>query len=207
MTFDIQEILDFLPHRYPFLLIDRIVEFEPAKRLVAIKNVTINEPFFQGHFPGYPIMPGVLVVEAMAQAGGIIMMAEMPDREKKLVVFTGIERAKFRRPVTPGDQLRIEVDVLSFRTRAGRIEGKAYVDGKLACQATLTCQVVPRVRERQPAAADPERRAAQRLQRGRRSEHSSQRSHCARSAWFRLPARSAPFAPSAPRWCWARIAP
>ena len=147
MKFDIQEIMGFLPHRYPFLLIDRIVEFEPQKRLVAIKNVTINEPFFQGHFPGYPIMPGVLVIEAMAQAGGIIMMAEMPDREKKLVVFTGIERAKFRRPVTPGDQLRIEVDVLSFRPRAGRIQGHAYVEGKLACQATLTCQVVPRERE------------------------------------------------------------
>ena len=151
MTLDIQEILGMLPHRYPFLLIDRIVEFEPTKRLVAIKNVTINEPFFQGHFPGYPIMPGVLVVEAMAQAGGVIMMAEIPDREKKLVVFTGIERAKFRRPVTPGDQLRIEVEVLSFKTRAGRIEGKAFVDGKLACQATLTCQVVPRVREPHPA--------------------------------------------------------
>jgi 3-hydroxyacyl-[acyl-carrier-protein] dehydratase len=144
MTFDIQEMLGFLPHRYPFLLIDRIIEFEPTKRLVAIKNVTINEPFFQGHFPGYPIMPGVLVVESMAQAGGIIMMHELPDRAEKLVVFTGIERAKFRRPVTPGDQLRIEVAVLSFRTRAGRIEGKAFVDGKLACEATLTCQVVPR---------------------------------------------------------------
>jgi 3-hydroxyacyl-[acyl-carrier-protein] dehydratase len=150
MTFDIQEILGFLPHRYPFLLIDRIVEFERTKRLVAIKNVTINEPFFQGHFPGYPIMPGVLVVEAMAQAGGIIIMYELPDREKKLVVFTGIERAKFRRPVTPGDQLRIEVEVLSFRPRAGRIEGKAYVDGKLACEATLTCRVVPRTREPRP---------------------------------------------------------
>ena len=147
MKFDIQEILGLLPHRYPFLLIDRIIEFEPQKRLVAIKNVTINEPFFQGHFPGYPIMPGVLVVEAMAQAGGIIMMAEMPDREKKLVVFTGIERAKFRRPVTPGDQLRIEVEVLSFRPRAGRIEGRAIVDGKVACQATLTCAVVSRERE------------------------------------------------------------
>jgi 3-hydroxyacyl-[acyl-carrier-protein] dehydratase len=144
MTFDIQEIMGFLPHRYPFLLIDRIVEFEPTKRLVAIKNVSINEPFFQGHFPGHPIMPGVLVVEAMAQAGGIIMMHELPDRDQKLVVFTGIERAKFRRPVTPGDQLRIEVDVLSFRARAGRIGGKAYVDGRLACEATLTCQVVPR---------------------------------------------------------------
>lgn len=147
MTFDIQEILGFLPHRYPFLLIDRIVEFEAARRLVAIKNVTINEPFFQGHFPGYPIMPGVLVVEAMAQAGGIIIMHETPDREHKLVVFTGIERAKFRRPVKPGDQLRIEVEVLSFRPRAGRIEGRAFVDGKLACEATLTCQVVPRSRE------------------------------------------------------------
>ncbi|HUX44291.1 MAG TPA: 3-hydroxyacyl-ACP dehydratase FabZ [Terracidiphilus sp.] len=147
MTFDIQEILEFLPHRYPFLLIDRIVEFERTKRLVAIKNVTMNEPFFQGHFPGYPIMPGVLVVEAMAQAGGIIMMHELPDRLEKLVVFTGIERAKFRRPVTPGDQLRIEVEVLSMRTRAGRIHGRAMVDGKLACEATLTCQVVPRVRE------------------------------------------------------------
>ncbi len=148
MTFAIQEILDFLPHRYPFLLIDRVVEFEPAKRLVAIKNVTINEPFFQGHFPGYPIMPGVLVVEAMAQAGGMIMLAEIADRDKKLVVFTGIERAKFRRPVTPGDQLRIEVDVLAFRSRAGRIAGRATVEGKLACEATLTCQVVTRERER-----------------------------------------------------------
>jgi 3-hydroxyacyl-[acyl-carrier-protein] dehydratase len=147
MKFDIQEILEFLPHRYPFLLIDRIIEFEPTKRLVAIKNVTINEPFFQGHFPGYPIMPGVLVVEAMAQAGGIIMMAEMPDRHEKLVVFTGIERAKFRRPVTPGDQIRIEVDVLSFRPRAGRILGRAFIEGKLACEATLTCQVVTRTRE------------------------------------------------------------
>jgi 3-hydroxyacyl-[acyl-carrier-protein] dehydratase len=154
MTLDIQEILGLLPHRYPFLLIDRIVEFERAKRLVAIKNVTINEPFFQGHFPGYPIMPGVLVIEAMAQAGGIIMMHEVPDREKKLVFFTGIERAKFRRPVTPGDQLRIEVDVLSFRTRAGRIEGKAFVDGKLACEATLTCQVVPRERGTKAAGSD-----------------------------------------------------
>lgn len=150
MTFDIQQILEFLPHRYPFLLIDRIVEFEPKQRIVALKNVTINEPFFQGHFPGYPIMPGVLVVEAMAQAGGILIMRETPDRDQKLVVFTGIERAKFRRPVTPGDQLRIEIDVLSFRPRAGRIEGRATVDGKLACEATLTCQVVPRAKETRP---------------------------------------------------------
>jgi 3-hydroxyacyl-[acyl-carrier-protein] dehydratase len=144
MIIDIQEILGLLPHRYPFLLIDRIVEFEPRKRCVAIKNVTINEPFFQGHFPGHPIMPGVLVIEAMAQAGGIIMTHELPDRHEKLVVFTGIERAKFRQPVTPGDQLRIEINVLAFRTRAGRIEGKAYVDGKMACEAVLTCAVVAR---------------------------------------------------------------
>ena len=155
MTFDIQEILEFLPHRYPFLLIDRITEFESQKRLVAIKNVTINEPFFQGHFPGYPIMPGVLVVEAMAQAGGIIMTYELEDRHSKLVVFTGIERAKFRRPVTPGDQLRIEVDVLSFRTRAGKIQGRATVEGKLACEATLTCAVVPRGRDGKAGGVSP----------------------------------------------------
>jgi 3-hydroxyacyl-[acyl-carrier-protein] dehydratase len=153
MTIDIQEILGFLPHRYPFLMIDRIVEFEPRKRCVAIKNVTINEPFFQGHFPGHPIMPGVLVIEAMAQAGGIIMMHELPDRQEKLVVFTGIERAKFRQQVTPGDQLRIEIEVLAFRSRAGRIEGKAYVDGKIACEAVLTCAVVPRTLEQKSASS------------------------------------------------------
>jgi 3-hydroxyacyl-[acyl-carrier-protein] dehydratase len=160
MTFDIQEILGLLPHRYPFLLIDRVVEFERAKRLVAIKNVTINEPFFQGHFPGYPIMPGVLVIEAMAQAGAILMMNEIADREKKLAVFTGIERAKFRRPVTPGDQLRIEVEVLSLKSRLGRMEAKAFVDCKLACQATLTCQIVPKAREAAPAPAEAEQEAA-----------------------------------------------
>ncbi len=151
MTFDIQEILGLLPHRYPFLLIDRVIEFEPGKRLVAIKNVTFNEPHFQGHFPNVPIMPGVLVIEAMAQAGAIIMMSEIPDREKKLAVFTGIEKAKFRSQVTPGDQLRIEVDVLAFKSRMGRMEARATVDGKLACQATLSCAIVPRVREEAPA--------------------------------------------------------
>jgi 3-hydroxyacyl-[acyl-carrier-protein] dehydratase len=147
MTFSIQEILDFLPHRYPFLLIDRVLEFERTKRLVAIKNVTVNEPFFQGHFPGFPIMPGVMVIEAMAQAGALIMLAEIEDRKTKLAVFTGIEKAKFRKPVTPGDQLRIEVEVLAMRSRAGRIAGRALVDGKLACEATLTCAVVTRERE------------------------------------------------------------
>ena len=147
MTLTIQEIMDFLPHRYPFLLIDRVLEFEPQKRIVAIKNVTMNEPFFQGHFPGYPIMPGVLVVEAMAQAGALIMLSEIEDREKKLAVFTGIEKAKFRRPIAPGDQIRIEVNVLAFRSRAGRIEGRATVDGKMACEAILTCAVVTKERE------------------------------------------------------------
>src|ERR1700678_2498295 len=108
-TLDIGQIMEFLPPRYPFLLIARVTEFERAKRIVAIKNVTINEPFFNGHFPGYPIMPGVLVVEAMAQAGCVLLLTEVTDREHKLVVFTGIERAKFRRPITPGDQLRLEV--------------------------------------------------------------------------------------------------
>jgi len=168
MTFDIQEILGFLPHRYPFLLIDRVIEFERLKRIVALKNVSINEPHFQGHFPGAPIMPGVLVIEAMAQAGAILMLSEIPDREKKLAVFTGIDNAKFRHQVVPGDQLRIEVDVLSFRTRAGRMAGKAYVDGKMTCEATLTCMIVPRsveakatemeappVQKTEPAAAEP----------------------------------------------------
>ena len=144
MTLTIQEIMDFLPHRYPFLLIDRVLEFEPQKRIVAVKNVTMNEPFFQGHFPGHPLMPGVLIVEAMAQAGAVLLLSEMEDRHSKLAVFTGIDGAKFRRSVTPGDQLRIEVGVVSFRPRAGKMEGKAYVDGKLACEATLTCMIVPR---------------------------------------------------------------
>ncbi|MGD0681886.1 MAG: 3-hydroxyacyl-ACP dehydratase FabZ [Terracidiphilus sp.] len=161
MTFDIQEILGLLPHRYPFLLIDRVVEFERGKRLVAIKNVTMNEPFFQGHFPDYPIMPGVLVIEAMAQAGAIIMMNEIPDREKKLAVFTGIEKAKFRRPVVPGDQLRIEVDVLAFKSRLGRMEANAFVEGKLACQAILTCSIVPRTPETAAVTGEAQPEAAE----------------------------------------------
>ena len=175
MTLTIQEIMDFLPHRYPFLLIDRIVEFERAKRVVAIKNVTMNEPFFQGHFPGPPLMPGVLIVEAMAQAGAVLLLSEMEDRHSKLAVFTGIDGAKFRRSVTPGDQLRIEVDVVSFRPRAGKMEGKAFVDGKLACEATLTCMIVPRA---PGIEAGIEGRSS--FSRGSRSEHSSQRGHCRR---------------------------
>jgi len=143
-TLDILEIMSILPHRYPFLLIDRVLELEPAKRIVALKNVTINEPHFQGHFPDYPIMPGVLMVEAIAQTGGALLLTEIPDRDSKLMVFTGIEDAKFRRPVTPGDQLRIEVNVLNWRTRAVKMHGAITVGGKLVCEATVTCQLVPR---------------------------------------------------------------
>ncbi|HVW77921.1 MAG TPA: 3-hydroxyacyl-ACP dehydratase FabZ [Alloacidobacterium sp.] len=147
---EITDIMAILPHRYPFLLIDRVIEIERKKRIVAIKNVTINEPFFQGHFPNYPIMPGVLVIESMAQAGGALLLTEVPDRDSKLMVFTGIERAKFRRPVVPGDQLRIEINVLQWKTRAVRMEGLATVDGKLACEATVMCQLVPRRTEAAP---------------------------------------------------------
>ena len=141
---EIADIMAILPHRYPFLLIDRVVEISRMKRIVALKNVTINEPFFAGHFPEFPIMPGVLVVEAIAQAGGALLLTEIPDRENKLMVFTGIERAKFRRPVVPGDQLRIEVTVMNWRVSAVKMEGKAFVDGKLACEAIIMCAVVPR---------------------------------------------------------------
>src|ERR1700692_1524316 len=141
---DIRQIMSILPHRYPFLLIDRIVESTPKKRIVAIKNVTINEPFFQGHFPEYAIMPGVWMGQAIAQAGGVLLLPEVPEHETKLLVFSGIDRVRFRRPVVPGDQLRIEVDVLNWRPLAARIEGKVYVEGKLACEATVMCAVVPR---------------------------------------------------------------
>lgn len=144
LQLDIGGILNILPHRYPLLLIDRVIEIVRAKRIVAIKNVTINEPFFVGHFPGYPIMPGVLIVEAMAQAGAALLFTEVEERDDKLLVFTGIEKARFRRPVTPGDQLRIEVDVLAFRSTAARLQGKAFVDGKLACEAVVTCRLLVR---------------------------------------------------------------
>jgi 3-hydroxyacyl-[acyl-carrier-protein] dehydratase len=145
---DIQDILRILPHRYPFLLIDRVVDLTRRQRVVAIKNVTFNEPFFQGHFPGVPIMPGVLIIEAIAQAGGALLLTEIPDRENKLMVFTGIERARFRRPVVPGDQLRIEVEVKAWREGGGRnavrMAGIAYVDSKKVAEAIVTCQLVPK---------------------------------------------------------------
>ena len=141
---DIGDILKILPHRYPFLLIDRVVELVRMKSIVALKNVTTTEPFFQGHFPDKPIMPGVLIVEAIAQAGGLLLLTEVPNRDEMLMVFTGIEKARFRRPVVPGDQLRIEVVVKAWRITAARLEGKAYVDGKVAAEATVTCRLVPR---------------------------------------------------------------
>ena len=150
---DIGQIMAILPHRYPFLLIDRVSEIQRKQRIVAWKNVSINEPQFQGHFPDYPILAGVMMVEAIAQAGGALLLTEIPDRAEKLMVFTGIARAKFRRPVVPGDVLRIEVDVLQWKPRAVRMEGHAYVGEKLACEAIVTCQLVPRRKPAAPEAA------------------------------------------------------
>src|SRR5690242_13835428 len=145
-TLDINEICRILPHRFPFLLIDRVIDLKRKERIVAIKNVSINEPFFAGHFPNMPIMPGVLIVEAIAQAGGALLLTEVEDRDDKLMVFTGIERARFRRPVMPGDQLRIEVEVKAWRGTAVRMEGKVFVGEKRVAEATVTCQLVPRSR-------------------------------------------------------------
>lgn len=140
---DIQAIL---PHRYPFLLIDRVIEMTPKQRIVAIKNVTANEPFFQGHFPGLPLMPGVLQIEAMAQAGAVLLLSDI-GANGNLAVFTSIEQAKFRRQVVPGDQLRIEVEVLAVRHGQGRMQGKIFVDGKRVCEANLSCGIVQRKAE------------------------------------------------------------
>ena len=150
ISLDIHDILRILPHRYPFLLIDRVLELKRKESIVAIKNVTINEPFFNGHFPGLPIMPGVLIVEAIAQAGGALLLTEVEDRDNKVMVFTGIERAKFRRPVSPGDQLRIEVEVKGWRAVprmiAVKMYGAAYVADKRVAEATVSCQLIDRSR-------------------------------------------------------------
>ncbi len=138
---DVQEILSILPHRYPFLLVDRIDELELGKRVVGFKNVTINEWYFQGHFPGRPIMPGVLIIEAMAQVGGVLAFKSSRDPKKKLVYFVGIERAKFRRPVIPGDQLRFELEVVQSRTPYWKLNGKATVGGHVVCDADLTAML------------------------------------------------------------------
>jgi 3-hydroxyacyl-[acyl-carrier-protein] dehydratase len=143
-TFDIREIMERIPHRYPFLLVDRVIELVPRQRIVAIKNVTINEYFFGGHFPGAPVMPGVLIIEALAQAGAILLFSDIPDRASKLVYFTGIDQARFRRPVVPGDQILLAMDVLKLRTRTCKMRGAATVDGELVAEAEIMSALVER---------------------------------------------------------------
>lgn len=137
---DIQAIRDILPHRYPMLLVDRIVELE-EERIVGIKNVTANEPFFMGHFPDYPVMPGVLIVEAMAQVAGVLVLSQIPDRHTKLVLLASIEQAKFRRPVRPGDQLRIEMRVSKRKASVAKMHGHATVDGAVVAEAEVMCKL------------------------------------------------------------------
>jgi UDP-3-O-[3-hydroxymyristoyl] N-acetylglucosamine deacetylase/3-hydroxyacyl-[acyl-carrier-protein] dehydratase len=137
----IEEIMKTLPHRYPFLLVDRVLEIEDGKRIVGLKNVTINEPFFQGHFPGHPIMPGVLIIEAMAQVGGMLLMGSVPDPESKVVYFTSLNNVKWRRPVKPGDQLRFELELLQVRGMMCKMSGIAKVDGEVVCEAEMGAMV------------------------------------------------------------------
>jgi 3-hydroxyacyl-[acyl-carrier-protein] dehydratase len=144
MILDVVEIQKILPHRYPFLMIDGILEMERLKFVVGIKNVTINESHFQGHFPGKPVMPGVLIIEAMAQTGGLLLLLEVPDRDNKLLYFVAVDGARFRRPVVPGDQLRIEMTVKSWRGDFCKLDGRATVEGKLAAEATLMCKMMDR---------------------------------------------------------------
>lgn len=141
---DIEWILSVLPHRYPILLVDRVLEMEPRKRIVALKCVTINEPYFLGHFPGRPVVPGVLLIEGMAQAGGLLLFTEVPNRESKLMYFAAIDEARFRRPVVPGDQVRYELEVLKLRSAYCKLAGKALVDGEVAAEAVLTSVIVDR---------------------------------------------------------------
>jgi UDP-3-O-[3-hydroxymyristoyl] N-acetylglucosamine deacetylase/3-hydroxyacyl-[acyl-carrier-protein] dehydratase len=143
-VWDINLIQQIMPHRYPFLLVDRILELEDRKRVVGIKNVTINEPFFIGHFPGHPIMPAVLIIEAMAQTGGVMLLNTVDDPRKYLVYFTRVDKAKFRRPVLPGDQLRFELELKTLRRGMCTMQGFAYVDGKLTAEAELSSVIVER---------------------------------------------------------------
>jgi len=141
---DVERILELLPHRYPFLLVDRVLEVEGTTKIVGLKNVTFNEPFFQGHFPGHPIMPGVLIIEAMAQTGGLLLMDQIPDRASKVVYFMALDNVKFRKPVVPGDQLRMEVEMLQFRGKVARMKGTSLVDGKVVAEAEMLAGVVDR---------------------------------------------------------------
>jgi len=145
---DINGIMQAIPHRYPFLLVDRVLELDPGRRIVAIKNVSFNEQFFQGHFPGAPVMPGVLIIEALAQTGAILLLHDMPDRRSKLVYFTGIDRARFRHTVGPGDQLTLTLEVLKLRPKICKMKGTAEVDGRLAAEAEILCALVDREPER-----------------------------------------------------------
>ncbi len=142
MIIQASEIQQFLPHRYPFLLVDRIIDMEEGKRVVGIKNVTINEPFFQGHFPGHPIMPGVLIVEAMAQVGGVLLLKAVPDAKDKVVYFVSIDGVKFRKPVIPGDQLRFVLEVVKIKGKIAKMQGKAYVGEDLVCEAELMSTIM-----------------------------------------------------------------
>lgn len=137
---DVNEIRRILPHRYPFLLVDRITELE-AERIVGIKNVTVNEPFFNGHFPDFPVMPGVLIIEAMAQTAGVLVLKTIPDRDSKLVFLVSVDAARFRRPVVPGDQLRIEMTVVKRKGSVAKMAGKATVDGKVVAEAEVMCSL------------------------------------------------------------------
>ncbi len=139
---DIQKILSYLPHRYPFILVDRILELHPGDRIQALKNVTINEPFFQGHFPGLPIMPGVLIVEAMGQAGGVLFMESLPPEKRGLpVYFMSIDKVRFRKPVVPGDQLILDLHIIKSRAKAVKMEGVALVDGAKAAEAQFMATI------------------------------------------------------------------
>jgi 3-hydroxyacyl-[acyl-carrier-protein] dehydratase len=144
MILDSVAIQKFLPHRYPFLFVDSVLELEPLKRIVCVKNVSANENYFQGHFPGKPIMPGVLIVEGMAQTGGLLLLTEIPDRDKKLFYLAAVDEARFRRPVVPGDQLRIEVTVLKWRVTFCKLKAVATVNGDIAAEAVLRCMLVDR---------------------------------------------------------------
>ncbi len=144
MILDSDGIQKILPHRHPFLMVDAILEMERLKRIVGVKNVSISESYFQGHFPGKPIMPGVLIIEAMAQTGGLLLLLEVPDREKKLLYFVAVDDARFRRPVLPGEQLLLEVTVITWRGNFCKLAGKATVNGDLAAEATLMCKMVDR---------------------------------------------------------------